>query len=186
MLSDNGPLSQKILEATEALKQLSLEHWFHYELFTWQWWIKLIYLILPILLLIKLLDRRRVFEILTYGLMISLISTVIDVAGLNLTLWHYPIRFLPIGFFVVHDLLFIPIISMLLFQYCNSWKSFSTANLLLAAAGAFIEEPLAIWIRIYQPLHWKHLYSFLLFFGIAMFSRLVVTSLKASYEKALK
>jgi hypothetical protein len=186
MISANDPLFQKLLETTNALRQLSLEHWLHYELFTWQWWMKFIYLILPILLLIKLLDRKRIFEIVTYGLIISLISTVMDVAGLSLMLWQYPIRFLPVGFFAIHDLFFIPIISMLLFQYCNAWKSFAGANLLLAAVGSFIEEPLAIWIKIYHPLHWKHLYSFFVFFAITMFSRLVVTRLKLSHKKALE
>lgn len=186
MFGDEIALSQKLLETTEALKQLSLEHWYHYELFTWQWWLKFTYLIIPILLLIRYLDWKRSFEILSYGLIISLISTVIDIIGVNLLWWHYPIRFLPFGFFAVHDLVFIPIVALLIFQRYNSWKSFCIVNLLLAAVGAYIEEPLAAWIGIYKPLQWKHTYSFFLFFGMTLLSRFIIVKLRAASTKAVQ
>lgn len=168
MYTDKYSLHEKIFELKKTEIELSLQHWYNYELFTWQWWIKFIYLIIPIILLYKLIDRKRIFEIFTYGLMLSLMATVIDIVGVNFVLWEYPIRLVPVGIFLVHDLVFIPIISMLIFQYCSSWKAFVTANIILSAIGAYVEEPIAIWIRIYKPITWRHTYSFLLFFAMTV------------------
>ena len=185
MFNDNYELSQKILETKKSAMNLSLEHWYNYELFTWQWWIKFIYLIIPIIIFFKFLDRRRSFEILTYGLMISLISTVIDVIGVNFIWWDYPIRLLPSGFYQIHDLVFIPIISMLLFQHYSSWKSFAIANLILAAAGAYIWEPISMWLNYYKPFSWKHTYSFIVFFMMTVFCKYIIEKLKINYQKTL-
>lgn len=185
MLNDNYAISEKLLELKQTTMHLSLEHWYNYEIFTWQWWIKFAYSIIPIIVFFKLLDRKRNFEILTYGLMISLISTVIDFEGVNFVLWDYPIRMLPSGFFQVHDLVLIPITSMLIFQYCSRWKKFALANLALAAAGAYIEEPIAIWMNIYIPLNWKHTYSFIIFFMMTIICKFIIEKMKTSSEKAL-
>ncbi|GFZ32054.1 hypothetical protein CSC2_25800 [Clostridium zeae] len=182
MNSSRESLHEKILELKQTEFDLSLQHWYNYELFTWQWWIKFIYLIIPIFLLYKLLDRKRSFEILTYGLMISLMATVMDVVGVNFVLWRYPIRMLPVGIFLVHDLVFIPIVSMLIFQYNSNWKAFITANIVLSAIGAYIEEPIAIWINIYEPLAWKHTYSFILFLTMTVVCKYITIRLSGKKD----
>ncbi|MBK1810030.1 hypothetical protein JHL18_05150 [Clostridium sp. YIM B02505] len=185
MHSNMESLHEKILDLKKTELDLSLQHWYNYELFTWQWWIKFVYIIIPIFLLYKLLDRKRSFEILTYGLMISLMATVIDIAGSDFMIWNYKIRLLPVGIFLVHDTIFIPIISMLLYQYYTSWKAFITANLILSAIGAYIEEPIAVWINIYEPLAWRHTYSFFAFFAMTVICKYITQRLlinKAKYE----
>lgn len=110
-------LSEKIIELKKALFELSLQHWLRYELFTWQWWLKFIWFAIPIIILYKLLDRKRIFEIVPYGLLVSLVIVIMDNIGGSLVLWVYPIRFLPIGFFIIHDVVVLPIIYMLFYQY---------------------------------------------------------------------
>ncbi|GFP74740.1 CBO0543 family protein [Clostridium fungisolvens] len=177
MNSSRELLHEKVLELKRTELDLSLQHWYNYELFTWQWWIKFTYLIIPIFLFYKLLDRKRSFEILTYGLMISLMATIIDIIGCDFILWNYKIRLLPVGFFLIHDVIFIPIVSMLIFQYNSSWKAFITANIILSAIGAYIEEPIAVLINIYEPIAWKHTYSFFLFFAMTVICKYITIRL---------
>lgn len=165
--------------------ELSLKHWFNYEVFTWQWWGKFVYLIIPIILLYKLLDRKRIFELASYGLMISLISNVLDVIGVNFVLWTYPIRFLPTGFFAIHDLVVITITSMLVYQYCFSWKSFIVANIILSAMGAYIKDPLLTLINVYKQINWNHTYSFVLFLIMSIICKYIINILKNSYQRSL-
>jgi len=53
-------------------------------------------LILPWFILWKLVDRRRLLEILVYGLLISTIVTVLDEVGCQLNLWEYRIDLEPL------------------------------------------------------------------------------------------
>lgn len=184
MYTSNYVSLDKLLELKKATMNLSLQHWYDYELFTWQWWIKFLYLVIPIFAFYKLLDRKRIFEVLTYGLMISIISIILDLTGVNFILWDYPIRFVPIGIFLVHDLVFIPIVSMLIFQKFSTWKSFATANIILSAVGAYIEEPIAIWINIYKPLNWKHTYSFIVFFTITILCKCCIQTIREKISHA--
>jgi hypothetical protein len=185
MQAVNYTLSEKLLEAKRTLLQLSLNHWFNYELFTWQWWGKFIYLGIPMILFYKLLDRKRILEIVSYGLIISLLSTISDTTGTGFVLWEYPIRLMPIGFFAVHDLAIVPIISMLVYQFCSSWKSFIIFNVILSAIASFIIEPLYIWINIYKPIEWKHIYSFFSYLLMAVLCKLIINKLIKYYQKAM-
>ncbi|MDP4146816.1 MAG: CBO0543 family protein [Bacillota bacterium] len=178
-------LGKKIFEMRKSVLHLTIEHWYSYELFTWQWWIKFVYLLIPIFIFFKLLDRKRIFEIMIYGLMLSLLSTVTDVVGVYYLLWDYSIRLIPSGFFQVHDLFVIPIVSMLIYQYFTEWKPFIIANLIVGAIGGYLKEPLYMWVKIYKPINWSHTYSFILYFVIAIICRYVIDKIKNSYEKSL-
>lgn len=185
MVYNEQELSQKLSEIRNTHLRLTLEHWLKYEIFTWQWWGKFIYLIIPLIVFYKLLDRKRSFEIVTYGLLISLFSTVIDVVCVNFVWYSYPIRLLPVGFFAVHDLIFIPIVSMLFYQYNSNWKRFVIANLILSGLGAYIKEPFLTWIKVYEPIHWNHMYSFILFFIMTVVCKCIVDKIKKGYIKSL-
>lgn len=177
-------LSEKILEKKMTLLNLSIEHWLNYELYTWQWWIKFVYLAIPIIIWYKLADRKRILEIVSYGLLVSLISTVLDSIGVTFVLWNYPIRLLPIGLSAVHDLVIIPITYMLIFQYYSKWKSFIIASILLAAVASYIIEPLYTLIGIYQAITWKHIYSFFIYIILAFFCKSIIDKLTKFGEKS--
>lgn len=175
-------LSSKLFELSKAHSELSLQHWLHYEFLTWQWWGKIIYLIIPIILLYKVLDRKRALEIVSYGLIISLMSTIIDTIGVSFLLWEYPIRLLPTGFFAVHDLVVIPITTMLVYQFFPSWKSYIIINTILSAIGAFIVEPIYMILKVYHPINWPHRYSFLLYIVMVIICKLIIDKLKTSHK----
>jgi hypothetical protein len=182
-MNDKYALAEKIIELKRSLLQLSIQHWLNYELFTWQWWAKFIYMIVPIIIWYKLLDRKRISEIVSYGLLVSLILTILDVIGFNFVLWEYPIRSLPIGFFIINDVVFLPIVYMLFFQYYSEWKSFIVANIFLSIVGSFIVEPLYILMGTYKELTWRHTYSFFLYVFVAIFCKCIINKINYIYIK---
>lgn len=181
-------LTEKIMElkmdeVQTNLQQMSVQHWLSYEVFTWQWWLKFACLVVSIIVIFKLIDRKHLFKILTYGLMVSLVSMLIDNIGVNFILWKYPIRLFPIEFFIVHDTVMLPVIYMLFFQYFRKWKSFIIAHILLSIFGAFIVEPFYILIGIYKEIRWQHIYSFVIYTILAIVLKLIVEKLNNIYIK---
>ncbi len=151
----------RMIETQRILTSLRFDHWLNKELFTWQWWFLLAFLVLPYVALWKWLDRKRVYEVLCFGLLLAITATILDVLGSELTLWVYPKKLVPIiPRFVELDLASIPIAYMLIYQWFPQWKRFIAALILFSALGAFVVEPFFKWAQMYQPLTWKYVYSF--------------------------
>lgn len=162
------------------LSHLSIQHWLDYEFLTWRWFLKLFIIVFYIFVFLKVVDRKRLFEIVAYGAFISLISTVLDIIGTYFVLWEYPFRVLPLEFSEIHDLVVIPITFMLVYQFFTDWKPFIIANILLAAVSAFVMEPIFVLLNFYKPIVWEHIYSFPIFFVLAIMTKYVIVKLKAS------
>lgn len=168
-------LHRKLLETRKTSSELSLEHWLYAELNTWQWWLSLGLTILPWVIWWKLCDKKRVFEILGFGLFIIMIAVFIDVAGSELVLWNYPRRLLPIvPRLWPFDFTIAPVTFMLLYQYFPKWKSFLIASALISGVLAFIAEPLLVLLKLYELITWKYIYSFPVYFGAAVISKGIV------------
>lgn len=160
------------------LFHLSIKHWINYEFLTWRWFLKILLLIMFVFLFYKFADRKRILEIVAYGLFISLVSTVLDVIGTLSGLWEYPYRLLPLEFSEIHDFVVIPIVYMLAYQYFPGWKAFIIANTILAGISAFVMEPIFIMLKFYRPIAWEHIYSFPIFLAIAIIGKFFISKLK--------
>lgn len=169
------PTFDEINEIRLLLKEATITHWLHAELFHLNWWINLILTLLPLYIWWKLVDKERVFKILTFGLMIAIVSIILDIAGINLVWWGYPNRLLPmippVFPFVVSN---IAILNMLIYQYFCTWKSFLKAKLVLATTYAFIFEPLFVVLGFYELYTWKYWYSFVGYIIMAVLIRWIV------------
>lgn len=159
------------------LYNLSVQHWLNYEVLTWRWFLKIFLIAVFIFLFWKLVDRKHLREIITYGLLMSLISTILDITGTYLVFWVYPYRVLPIEFSEIHDVVIIPIAYMLLYQYFIRWKPFIAASIVFSAFTSFIIERLFILLDFYKPIVWKSIYSFVLFTLISITSKYIVSRL---------
>src|SRR5665648_783295 len=62
----------QIIQIKLMHKQLSMEHWVNYEVFTWQWWIGVACVVIPLLLMWKLVDKHRLLEIIAFGFMLNI------------------------------------------------------------------------------------------------------------------
>ena len=177
----------QMIQTNIMYKQLSIEHWVKYEVFTWQWCIGIACVVIPLLLWWKLVDRRRILEIMAFGFLINILATFLDVTGSELVLWNYTIRILPqIPLLFPVDYILVPIIYMLIYQRYQAWKQFLLASTIVALALAFIAEPLAVYIKQYQLISWKLIYSFPIYVLVAILGKLFVDKISSLQEQSLK
>jgi len=169
-----------MLNADVKVSLLSFQHWTSYEFLTWRWWLKLIIFAVLILIgiVIVYINKKRRLEMVSYGLLVSLIATVLDVIGTDSGVWQYPVRLFPVQFSEIHDLLLIPVSYMLIYQSCKKWKSFLIASAVVSIAAAYVIEPIFALLNFYKQITWRHIYSLPVFFVIAVFGKFIIGRLK--------
>lgn len=172
------PTWQDVIELSRLYRDTKLEYWLNENLFTFSWWILLITTIGAIIVWFILLDKKRIFEIITYGFLVSTVAMSADVLGASLALWYYPNTLTPVLLPIEIHKVQMPIIYMIIFQYFNTWKAFLIASTINAFVFAFMLEPLLIWLQIYEPYQWKHIYSFFGYIVLAVFFKFVIRKFK--------
>ncbi|MBC7765158.1 MAG: hypothetical protein H7Y41_01645 [Hyphomonadaceae bacterium] len=178
-MRDIEQFQQKLIEVRKTSSDLSFAHWLREELWTWGWWLSVALTILPWFVWWKFVDKKRTFEILTYGLFITMMATFLDVVGSELVLWNYPTRILPIvPAMLPFDFTIAPIIFMLLYQYFPKWKSYLIAGVVISATLAFVAEPLLVKMNLYVLITWQYIYSFPIYLGAAIFAKWLVGNIK--------
>lgn len=170
---------EKVNKLEEEAYQLDWEGWFANELFTWNWWVLIAIFILPWVIWGKLANRSKMLECVLFGSLIMILTTLLDLIGMNLKFWRYPTQLLPIvprAF--AFDMAIVPVAFMLLHQYFTSWRSFSIGLLLMSTLYAFVGEPLSVKMELVQYLKWKYIYSFIYYILVGLFVRWFVLKLK--------
>ncbi|WP_408011048.1 CBO0543 family protein [Pseudalkalibacillus sp. A8] len=139
----------------------------------------LLLLIVPWLIWWKFCDRSRLFEVLTFGLLLSSIVVFIDTMGVYQGWWKYHEKlFNQVPHFVPMDYAALPVGYMITYQFVRTWKHYILAGVILSGTGAFIIEPIFIHIGLYEPLRWNHMNSFIIYFLIAVVLKLLFERLK--------
>jgi hypothetical protein len=183
-MSNIEDLHKRLIEVRKMSSELSLEHWLRAELNTWHWWLSVGLLIMPWIIWWKLVDRKRIFEILGYGLFIIMFATFSDVIGSELVLWNYTTRIFPIvPSLLPFDFTIAPVIFMSLYQYYTKWKSFLIAGIIISAVLAFIAEPLLVVLKLYKLISWKYIYSFPVYLSAAIISKWLVCKIKCHRDR---
>lgn len=170
-------LSQEIIEVMQRYKEKSMEYWLS-TLFSFNWWILLVVTLSVLTIWFVILDKRRILEIATYGLMVATVGFLGDSIGLYLVLWQYKASLTPIPQIVEIHLILMPVFYMVIYQYFNTWKAFLIASVTLAFLFALVLEPLLVWLNIYELYSWKHFYSLIPYFLIAVGLRWIMIKLK--------
>ncbi|MFC4558448.1 hypothetical protein ACFO3D_09515 [Virgibacillus kekensis] len=130
-------LYQQIYTTKEQLGNLLTEHWQLYSnMTTWYFWVNLVILIVPFIVLYMYVDRKRIFEVAFYGYSIHILWYNVDgfLTGNNyMNHPHSLTTFLPESFTV--SAVFFPISFLLLYQYCtNNGKNYYIYSVI----GSFI------------------------------------------------
>ncbi|NHM32056.1 hypothetical protein [Neobacillus terrae] len=86
------PTYRDIQQLRGKLRDISYEHWLHNDLFTWRWWLLLLLTIVPWIIWWRLVDKKRVAEILLYGTLIAILAILLDNIGTDLIWWGYPTK----------------------------------------------------------------------------------------------
>jgi hypothetical protein len=171
---------EKVMRLRLELKEANFNYWIHENLFSWTWWTMLAIVFLVIILWWKIVDKNRIMEILLFGTFTSLIAIFLDVAGVSFVLWGYPTMIFPlVPPLVFVDIVLLPILYMVVYQYFLNWKSYIIGSILASAFAAFILEPISEYFKIYQLSNWKFVYSFPIYIFIALFIKWILNKVKA-------
>lgn len=145
MTPEQSSYLQKIYRMQEDLTRASTDYWRKYSnMGTWQFWVSLAMLILPLVILYFLLDRKKAFRIGFFGLNVHVWFTHIDNIGIRLALWSYPhhaIPLTPTSFGL--DAALVPVVYMLVYQWTiNHDKNPYIYLTGLSVVFAFLFKPL--------------------------------------------
>lgn len=154
----------EIVDMKEKLKDAVIEYWLQNTLFRWEWWVLLFLTIIPWLVMWRVLDKKRSYEILTYGFLVAIITIFVDDMGTYLVWWYYPHTLISVVLPLVPvDLAIVPCSMMIIYQYFGRWKSYLAAILGLSLFSSYIGERLFILVDFYRLNTWKPFYSVIFF-----------------------
>jgi hypothetical protein len=166
---------EKVRLLEDKLFEMDATGWLEYEFLTWEWWLLLSFFISPWILWIYTKKREWLVESILFGVIVMVITILLDTIGLQFSFWEYPIEFLPvIPSAFPFDVSLVPVAYMLLFQYNRTWKSFISAQIVMAFVYAFIGEPLCNWINLVCYIKWNYMYSFLYYILIGLGIRALI------------
>ncbi|MEN2765811.1 CBO0543 family protein [Ornithinibacillus xuwenensis] len=170
----------KVNELEKEALQYDIDGWLQYDLFTFDWWLLVIFFILPWIVWIKLVDRNRMVEIFLFGMFIIKITTITDILGTELDFWQYPTSLLPMfprAF--PFDISMVPVAFMLIYQFFTTWKTYTYALLTMATIYAFVGEPFCVWKRLVIYPNWNYFYSFIFYLVVGTAIRAFIIKLKS-------
>ncbi|MGY4691668.1 hypothetical protein [Salibacterium sp. K-3] len=171
----------QIQEKRDELNALISSYWSDYSnVGTWEFWVVVSLLVLPLCLL-YFIDRRRIFELFCFGYTVHLLWTYIDLILENYNLLIHT-RFitpqLPFALTVTTSLL--PVGFLLLYQYCtNHKKNFYIYTVLLSAVFVFVFMSIEKGMGMVELEHgMNQFYIFLIDIVIAYISYWFITGIK--------
>ncbi|RPF53952.1 hypothetical protein [Aquisalibacillus elongatus] len=131
---------EKLYDIYSDLTQVRNHYWAEYSSFgDWQFWVVMALLVLPLIVLVFTVDRRRIFEVFFFGYTVHVLWTYIsDILEYDLLFVHtyFVSPFFPSAINMTASLLAVGF--LLLYQYCtNNGKNFYIWTLGLSALFAF-------------------------------------------------
>lgn len=180
--SSTGIASHEIIYDLEIqLTQARIQNWIHQDLFTFQWWLLLLVLIVPWFIWWKYVDKKRVFEIAFFGAIMLIISSFLDAVLTEIGLWCYEFYVIPVWPRLISaDFTLIPITYMFIYQYIRDWKRFCLALVIVSTFFSFIGEPFLMWLNIYHLHGWKHIYSFPIYVAVGVLGKWLLQFLNSN------
>jgi hypothetical protein len=177
----------EISKANEALSKLMTQRWFSQELFTIRWWGLAGFLVLSYVLCFKLLDKKRLVELLLYGSLVSVFSVVLDIFLENRNLFLYKARLLPmIPSIFIYDITALPIYYMVLYQHAATWKKYSIWITLASLLLGYVFTPLMVKLGYLHLINWSYTMAFLVIVFVGFLAKMVTSLILYVQEKNLK
>ena len=163
-----------LYETARLLAYQSYQHWISIEFLSFQWFVMVGLLIVVYTVWLKLVDTRRITEILLVGSLSTVVFIVIDmVLDGYLGLWGYAIAITPIEppIFMI-SVSVAPILHMLALQYTSSWKGYLLWSGIGMAFLAFIILPVYAILGIFVMYKgWNYIYHFTMMFSVGVIAR---------------
>ena len=174
----------KSVAIQKHLTSIHIDNWLKQDVFLLRWWLLLGLIFVALLLWWKLLHKSKLNEIFLFTVLATILALGLVEYGEELTLWDYPTDIIPIFPPLTSiNLISLPLIYSLIYQYFRTKKSFLWATLIITAVICFILEPILVWGDFYQLLHWHYFFSFPIYVLIALFTRTFVIKICKITEK---
>ncbi|MGE5405647.1 MAG: CBO0543 family protein [Candidatus Saccharibacteria bacterium] len=155
--------------------------WLINDFLTWQWFANLAFLFLPWLIWWIFVDRKRLPEILFFGVLISLACVSSDAIGVGLKIWSYPHPFLPgVKYVFCSDFGILPVSYMMFYQHFSERHAILGA-VLLALGCSYIGEPVYVWLGLYDPGYWRYSYTIPLYLVMFLGGRALTRAVFREY-----
>jgi len=136
---------EELKEAQEKVFDLWNQYWWDYSGFdTWQFWLNVLMIIIPLIILCIFIDRKRLFLLLFFGFNIHIWSAYLDGMATRANYIGYPYKAVPM--FPIHfgmDTSLVPVLFILMYQYTIEKKAnFYLHSLLLIFLITFLIKPI--------------------------------------------
>lgn len=152
--------------------------WVEQVLFTWRWWMAVALIVLPWLIWFFVRKKECTDRLLYAGFFVMIFSSALDMVGIALNLWYYPVNVFPImPEFIPFDICALPVATMLCIQYFPNISPFIKA-VIYASTGSFIFQPINKLTGLYRGEHWKDYYSAPIFIFIYLIANYISTKNK--------
>lgn len=158
-----------------TLWNLTYMQWKTKVLFSNQWWAIIATIAIVYAIWWKLVDKKRLSQLLLFGSLVSVGRILFDIVGSEMVLWSYNVRespFVPSPF--LHNLTISPLVYMLLYQYTSTWTSYLIWNTVITGVYSFIVLPILVALKMLTLYNWNYWYAFVVVFSITSLSRLVL------------
>lgn len=148
--------TQKITEANQSIVEAVMNAF----LFTWQWWIALAMIVVPWIVWLILRDRECTARLFSAGLLMMVLSEILDTLGVSFGKWAYPVKVVPVATInFSFRLSLLPVLLMLMIQYKPRANPFMKA-IIYGGFGAYVGMPILSMIDLYKKIDWAYTYSF--------------------------
>lgn len=154
---------------------------------TWQFWVNIAFLDLPLIALYFLIDKKKALLIGFFGFNVHVWFTNIDQFGVLRGLWNYPyyvIPFTPVSF--VLDVSLVPVVYMLVYQWTiNNNKNRYLYLTLVSAFLAFIFKPILTWLDLFRMYEWMNFVYLFCGYLILMLISIWITAFFLHLQKSV-
>jgi hypothetical protein len=183
-MNENLKAALKTINSHHEIVKQDINNWLNNELFTWNWWVLVAFIVIPSIIWIRVVDRKRILEILLFGTLVIILTSFLDAIGVDLMFWVYPVQFIPLTpRSLPFDVFMVAITYMLLYQFFIKWKSYINALVIMAFTFAFIGEPISKYLNLVYYIKWKYHYSFLYYIVLGISIKALVNKCKDLYIK---
>lgn len=156
MEADQKAYFSDLVTTQENLTRDGIHYWTMYSHFgTWQFWVILGMLLIPLIFVYLFIDRRRIFQIAFFGFAAHVLFAYTDAFGIRYGLWGYPYQVLPFLPSISLDASIIPVAIMLVYQWTvNKQHNFYLYAVGMAVVFGFGFKPLLTSLELFVRYDW--------------------------------
>ncbi|MBP3951569.1 CBO0543 family protein [Bacillus suaedae] len=149
-----------IMNEFTTVQMEHFSYWREHTLWHWEFWVLLFLAVAPWVVWFIIRKRGSEARLLLSGAFAVIVASWFDFLGIAFGLWEYKAMLIPtIPSFMPWDISVVPVSIMIWLQFKPRMNPFIKA-FSFSVIASFIGEPIFIWIGLYNPIHWSHLYSF--------------------------